>query len=160
MCNNLWEHLSDPMLLLSRIKQIIKPGGHLILSTPNRYRLRNLGRILSGKPVIFMSPHHVTEYTIGQVQEQLAYGGFETRRVLSSTIWTGSLKTKVAQWVFSRLISLTGSHHQLGATAFYLGRRRPPVLVSRLSPSDRPITAVIFTARELARASRSAHRRN
>jgi 2-polyprenyl-3-methyl-5-hydroxy-6-metoxy-1,4-benzoquinol methylase len=122
MCNNLWEHVPDPLFLLSRIKRVVKPGGYLLLSTPNRYRLRNLGRILRGKPVVFMSPHHVTEYTIGQVTEQLAYGGFETRRISSTPIWAVGLKAAVAQRVFSRYISLIGSHHQLGATVFYLAQ--------------------------------------
>ena len=119
VCNNLWEHVPDPLFLLSRIKRMIKPGGHLIVSTPSRYRTGNLVRIIKGKPVNFMSRHHVTEYTVGQVKEQLAFGGFEVRRVLSRPISAGSMKAKVAKWVSSKMISLVGSHHQLEATVFY-----------------------------------------
>ena len=118
VCNNLWEHVPDPLFLLSRIKRTIKPGGHLIVSTPSRYRTGNLVRIIRGKPVNFMSRHHVTEYTVGQVKEQLAFGGFDVRRVLSRPISAGSMKANVAKWVFSKLISLVGSHHQLEATVF------------------------------------------
>jgi SAM-dependent methyltransferase len=118
----LWEHVPDPLFLLSRIKKIIKPGGYLILSTPSRYRAGNLVRILRGNPVAFMSPHHVTEYTVGQVQEQLAYGGFEVRKILSKPISSVSLNARVARLVFSILISIVGSHHQLESTVFYLAQ--------------------------------------
>jgi hypothetical protein len=69
-----------------------------------------------------MSRHHVTEYTVGQVKEQLAYGGFEVRRILSSPISEGSIKASIAKWILSQLISLVGSHHQLEATLFYLAQ--------------------------------------
>ncbi len=122
VCNNLWEHVPDPLFLLKRIKRTIKPGGYLIISTPSRYRVGNLVRIFSGKPVIFMSEHHVTEYTVGQVKEQLAHGGFEVRRTLSKPLSTGSLKGKVARWVFSNLVSIVGSHHNLEGTVFYMAQ--------------------------------------
>lgn len=126
VCNNLWEHVPDPLVLLSRIKRVIKPGGYLVVSTPSRYRIGNLIRILLGKPVVFMSRHHVTEYTVGQVKEQLRYGGFEVKRVLSRPISTGSLKTKVARKVvgsvLSRFIAMVRSHHQLESTVFYLAQ--------------------------------------
>lgn len=124
VCNNLWEHVPDPLFLLSRIKRAVKPGGHLIISTPSRYRTGNLVRILRGRPVAFMSRHHVTEYTVGQVKEQLSYGGFEVKKVLSRPISDGSLKSNVARMVLSRIVSMVGSHHQLEATVFYLALHR------------------------------------
>lgn len=122
VCNNLWEHVPDPLFLLSRIKRTIKPGGYLIMSTPSRYRVGNLVRIIRGKPVEFMSRLHVTEYAVGQVREQLAYGGFEVIKIISRPIPSRSIKANVAKWIFSKLISLVGSHHQLEATVFYLSQ--------------------------------------
>lgn len=122
VCNNLWEHVPDPLFLLKQIRRIVKPGGHIIISTPSRYRIRNLVRIVSGSSVSFMSHHHVTEYTVGQVKEQLRYGGFVVKTVLSRPISTGGLKVNVARWFFSKLISMVGSHHQLEATVFYLAQ--------------------------------------
>jgi 2-polyprenyl-3-methyl-5-hydroxy-6-metoxy-1,4-benzoquinol methylase len=121
VCNNLWEHVPDPLFLLSKTKHILKPGGYLIISTPSRYRYGNLVNILRGRPVTFMSRRHVTEYTVGQVVEQLTYGGFHVKRILSKPISAGSLK--VARWVFTMLISLIGSHHQLESTVFYLAQK-------------------------------------
>jgi 2-polyprenyl-3-methyl-5-hydroxy-6-metoxy-1,4-benzoquinol methylase len=127
VCNNLWEHVPDPLFLLSKIKCLLKPGGYLIVSTPSRYSLSNLLRILRGKTVVFMSRHHVTEYTVGQVVEQLAVGGFDVRKTLSRAISAWSLKASVAGVVFSMLIKLIGSHHQLESTVFYLAQKRTSI---------------------------------
>ncbi len=123
VCNNLWEHVPDPLILLSKMATVLKPGGALIISTPSRFRLSNLVRVLRGKPVTFMSEQHVTEYSVGQVIEQLRYGGFTVTQMISKPIDAGSLKAKLARWVFSKLILLVGSHHQLEATVFYLAQR-------------------------------------
>ncbi len=123
VCNNLWEHVPDPLVLLSKIKQILKPDGWLVVSTPSRYRLGNLARVLRGKPVIFMSKHHVTEYSVGQVIEQLTYGGFRVLSARSRPAQATSAMAKIARWGGERLLSMVGSHHQLEATAFYLAQK-------------------------------------
>ena len=123
VCNNLWEHVPDPLRLLAGIKRMLKPGGFLVLSTPSRYRVSNLIRILRGKTVAFMSSYHVTEYTVGQVKEQLAYGGLDVRRVLTRPISTATAKSRAARWVFASFVALVRSHHQLEATVFYLAQK-------------------------------------
>ena len=75
-----------------------------------------------GKPVSLMSAHHVTEYTVGQVIEQLAYGGFQVETVLSKPISMGSWKAKLVRMLFAVWVSLIRSHHQLEATVFYLAK--------------------------------------
>lgn len=122
VCNNLWEHVPDPLMLLAEIKRILKAGGFLIVSTPSRYRWGNLVRVLRGKPVSFMSKHHVTEYTIGQVKEQLSYGGFDVIRLASRSLPTRRLSTRVVRKMLDMWVSLTGSHHQLESTVFYLAK--------------------------------------
>jgi 2-polyprenyl-3-methyl-5-hydroxy-6-metoxy-1,4-benzoquinol methylase len=124
VCNNLWEHVPDPLHLLSRISALLKPGGHVIISTPSRYRLGNLARVLRGKPVEFMSSQHVTEYTVGQVTEQLVYGGYNVKRVLSSPIQDENLKVRVVRWLCRMCLSLNRSHHQLESTVFYMGEKK------------------------------------
>jgi len=123
VCNNLWEHVPDPLRLLSSIKGFLKPGGYAIVSTPSRYRVGNLMRILRGKPVAFMSEHHVTEYTVGQVVEQFAYGGFKIETILSRPISMGSWKSKLVRKLLAAWVSRVGSHHQLEATVFYLAKK-------------------------------------
>ena len=123
VCNNLWEHVPDPLLLLSKIARVMKPRGFLIISTPSRYRWGNLVNVLRGKPIQLMSEHHVTEYSVGQVIEQLRYGGFEVIRCYSKPFKTGNWKFEAAKKLFSVFGSMTGSHHQLESTVFYLAQR-------------------------------------
>lgn len=124
VCNNLWEHVPDPLLLLNQMSAVLKPGGSLIVSTPSRYRLNNLVKILLGKPVVFMSDQHITEYTVGQVIEQLRYGGFTVTQMASKPIKLGSIKAELVRWLISKIISLVGSHHQLESTIFYLAQKQ------------------------------------
>jgi 2-polyprenyl-3-methyl-5-hydroxy-6-metoxy-1,4-benzoquinol methylase len=86
VCNNLWEHVPDPMSLLYEIKRILKSDGLLIISTPSRFRITNILRVCLGKKVTFMSDQHVTEYTVGQIIEQLRFGGFEIKKIYSPPI--------------------------------------------------------------------------
>jgi glycosyltransferase involved in cell wall biosynthesis/SAM-dependent methyltransferase len=49
LCCELLEHLpGDPMHMMSEINRILKPGGHLLITTPNIASLRALGAILQG----------------------------------------------------------------------------------------------------------------
>jgi len=49
LCCELLEHLpSDPMFMMSEINRILKPGGHLVLTTPNISSLRAIAAILGG----------------------------------------------------------------------------------------------------------------
>ena len=49
LCGELIEHLfEDPMHLMSEINRILKPGGHLVLTTPNVASLRAISAILQG----------------------------------------------------------------------------------------------------------------
>ena len=123
VCNNLWEHVPDPLSILQGISRIINPRGFLIISTPSRYRLENLIRVMRGKSVTFVSNLHVTEYSVGQVFEQLRYGGYKVTRVLNKPLKLSRIKAKVAHMVFSWMIALTGSHNQLEETIFYLAQR-------------------------------------
>ena len=86
VCNNIWEHVPDPLFLLERVSRTLRPDGYLIVSTPSRYNLNNLLRVLVGKPVALASCHHVTEYSVGQVIEQMRWGGFEVERMAGNLV--------------------------------------------------------------------------
>ena len=123
ICNNLYEHVPDPLYLLQKIDTILKIGGHIIVSTPSRYRLSNLVRILRGKVVALMSEHHVTEYTVGQVVEQLKYGGFQVESIMSRPILRRRKIAMVVEKIINQFLKMLGSHHKMEETVFYLAKK-------------------------------------
>jgi SAM-dependent methyltransferase len=129
VCNNIWEHVTEPLRLLESVRRVLAPGGVIVISTPNRYRLSNISRVLRGKPVTFLSDHHVTEYTIGQVMELLHFGGFAPEVIDVPPLRTaggGLLKfpTSFTKTIFRGYLNLLGSHYRLDWTIFYLARRK------------------------------------
>ena len=89
LCCELIEHLTeDPMHLMSEINRIVKPGGHLVLTTPNIGSLRGIAAILEGyHPGIFTAyirpvadgeteARHNREYTPKEIARLLANSGF------------------------------------------------------------------------------------
>ena len=129
VCNNLWEHIPDPLVLLKRIRRILKKKGYFILSTPSRYRFSNLLNVLRGRPPVFMSTHHVTEYSIGQVIEQLRWGGFEVKELYSKPIRNQSkgvksiISFKVILPILRTYLKIINSHHSLESTVFFLAQK-------------------------------------
>jgi glycosyltransferase involved in cell wall biosynthesis/SAM-dependent methyltransferase len=90
LCGELIEHLfEDPMHLMSEVNRILKPGGHLVLTTPNIASLRGIAAILQGyHPGLFHSyikpaesghvdPRHNREYTPREIHQLLENSGFE-----------------------------------------------------------------------------------
>ena len=90
LCGELIEHLfADPMHLMSEVNRILKPGGHLVLTTPNLAGLRAIAAILKGyHPGFFpayLSPssaeegdaRHNREYTPLEIRRLLEDAGFE-----------------------------------------------------------------------------------
>jgi 2-polyprenyl-3-methyl-5-hydroxy-6-metoxy-1,4-benzoquinol methylase len=78
------EHLPIPgHIVLERIRKSLKPGGTLICTTPNLYRLRNVVYMAAGTPIFdnFHMPDsrglgHVLEYSRPHLQWQLERAGF------------------------------------------------------------------------------------
>lgn len=78
------EHLlSDPAHSLKEIWRLLKPGGLLILTTPNVARLENVARMIAGAnlydPYSGYGPYgrHNREYTRHELWRLLTYLGFE-----------------------------------------------------------------------------------
>jgi hypothetical protein len=72
-----------------------------------------------------MSKLHVTEYTVGQVIEQLKYGGFKVKQVLSPSIKEKRFVLRGVKAIISFILKLLKSHHILEATAFYSAVKLP-----------------------------------
>lgn len=128
VCNNIWEHIENPIRLLSLLARSLKKDGCIIVSTPSRYRLNNLLRVLIGKPVAFASSQHVTEYSVGQMFKLFRYAGFRVELMEGSLNRPGSgVIRDLLKYLLGVLLDLflktIGSHHRLGQTVFYLIRR-------------------------------------
>lgn len=89
LCCELIEHLfDDPMHLMCEVNRILKPGGHLVLTTPNIAALRGVAAILQGyHPGFFhayirpnpdgeVDARHNREYTPREVYQLLETAGF------------------------------------------------------------------------------------
>lgn len=90
LCCELIEHLAeDPMFLMSEVNRILKPGGHLVLTTPNIGSLRAISAILLGYHPGFFPAYlkpsesgsdearHSREYTPQEVMTMYLDAGFE-----------------------------------------------------------------------------------
>lgn len=122
ICNNIWEHVPDPLRLLEGITRILKPGGVVVISTPSRFRFGNVLRILVGQAPKLVSTLHVTEYTVGQVHEQLRFGGYEIVHSGSPPIAEGNVVLTAVKAGFRSVVRLFRSDHILEATAFYAAK--------------------------------------
>jgi glycosyltransferase involved in cell wall biosynthesis/SAM-dependent methyltransferase len=94
LCCELIEHLTeDPMHLMSEINRIVKPGGHLVLTTPNIGSLRGIAAILEGyHPGVFTAyirpradgeteARHNREYAPKEIERLLLNSGFTVTRL-------------------------------------------------------------------------------
>ncbi len=89
LCCELIEHLfQDPMHMMSEINRILRPGGCLVLTTPNIVSHRAIAALLQGyQPGLFPSyirprsgevdPRHNREYTPREIGDLLRDSGFE-----------------------------------------------------------------------------------
>ena len=138
LCGELIEHLfEDPMHLMSEINRILKPGGHVVLTTPNIASFRGISAILQGfHPGLFHAyikpnasgeadPRHNREYTPREIHQLLENSGFEV-----TLLDTGDFRDRPHPeygWV-SHLLDRYGFDKSLRGEGIYaVGRKTGPV---------------------------------
>lgn len=138
LCCELLEHLTaDPMHMMSEIHRVLKPGGHLVLTTPNIGSLRAIAALLAGYHPGFFPAYikpsedgasdarHNREYTAREVYLLLHDSGFEITR-----LETGEFKSEPRPehvWV-EHMLSRYGMPGELRGDGVYaVGRKTGPV---------------------------------
>jgi tetratricopeptide (TPR) repeat protein len=80
----------DPMLILQQINRVLKPGGLLLIATPNIASGRSVARLLRGdNPYVFgqylhpagSAKGHAREYTPAELERVVAAAGFASRQL-------------------------------------------------------------------------------
>jgi SAM-dependent methyltransferase len=139
LCCELIEHLfEDPMHMMSEINRILRPGGYLVLTTPNLGSLRAVSAILLGYHPAFFPAYirprkegeeagarHNREYVPMEIQHLLTDAGFETMR-----LETGEFLDEPHPelgWITHLLERYRLSHDLRGDGIYAVGRKTGPV---------------------------------
>ena len=139
LCCELIEHLfEDPMHMMSEISRILKPGGHLVLTTPNAGSLRAVSAILLGYHPAFFPAYirprkageeaearHNREYVPMEIQHLLTDSGFDL-----VSLETGEfleVPHPELGWVTHVLERYNLSHNLRGDGIYAVGRKSGPV---------------------------------
>jgi len=139
LCCELLEHLfEDPMHLMSEINRILKPGGHLVLTTPNVASFRAIAAILQGyHPGFFhayikpaaesgeVDARHNREYAPREIRQLLENSGFEV-----ALLETGEFRDESHPefgWIVHLLNRYRFSTELRGDGIYALGRKLGPV---------------------------------
>ena len=121
LCCELIEHLSeDPMHMMGEINRVLKPGGSLVLTTPNVVSLRAIAAIVESRQPGFFPAYlrprdggaterrHSREYTPREISDLLVNSGFEV-----TLLETGPFREEPhpeQAWVLTPVGTLYGHH--------------------------------------------------
>ncbi|MCU1334421.1 MAG: glycosyl transferase, group 1 [Bryobacterales bacterium] len=135
LCCELIEHLpSDPMHMMGEINRVLKPGGALVLTTPNIASARAVSAILQGfHPMLFPAyirpnqegeteARHNREYSPREIKDLLENSGFEVA-ALETGPFREELKPEHA-WVEHLLDRYILPKEHRGDGIYAVGRKR------------------------------------
>ncbi len=137
LCGELIEHLTvDPMHLMGEINRILKPGGHIVLTTPNIGSLRGIAAILVGyHPGVFSAyirprdgeteARHNREYAPQEIRHLLENSGFAVT-LLETGPFRSSPRPEDA-WVLNLLQRFELPTDLRGDGIYAVGRKTGPI---------------------------------
>jgi glycosyltransferase involved in cell wall biosynthesis/SAM-dependent methyltransferase len=138
LCCELLEHLrGDPMKMMGEINRVLKPGGRLLLTTPNIISERAIAAMLLGYHPGFFPAYirpaasgetearHAREYAPSEISHLLNDAGFEVERIVTGP-FREEPKPELA-WVRNMLERYALMTHLRGDGIYALGRKAGPL---------------------------------
>ena len=129
VCNNIYEHIENPISLLKNLQRSLKEEGVIIISTPNRYHIKNLFRCILGFPIV-IPKYHVTEYSIGQLYDHHVYCHLMIEKILLPSYKFENFKlsnfilVQLIQPILNQYLKLIGSRNRLGGLLFVISKKK------------------------------------
>jgi SAM-dependent methyltransferase len=128
------EHLLyNPSHMAFSINRMLRPGGHLVLSTPNACSLANALRLLEGAPPSLWNQlnatsrqyydRHNRDWTPFEVERLLGEHGFEVLDTFTRDYYESTRTIIAKQPARAQLIARQSLHPHLGDTTFVLARK-------------------------------------
>jgi 2-polyprenyl-3-methyl-5-hydroxy-6-metoxy-1,4-benzoquinol methylase len=95
------EHVFDPLALLAKCRRVLRPGGRLVLLTPN---VESLGHSRFGSSWVHLDPpRHLHLFSLATLGEMAERSGFDVTTLRSTTRWARGV------WILSNYIRNNGT---------------------------------------------------
>jgi SAM-dependent methyltransferase len=128
LLNNIYEHIENPCGMLINLKNLLNDDGVFIISTPNRYFIKNILRKLLGLSIA-IPKYHITEYSIGQIYDHHLYAGLKINLVTCPKFSHSNFKLinfisyTILQPIFDFYLKIMQSKTRLGSLLFIVSSK-------------------------------------
>ncbi len=117
------EHLTEnPVHTLAEIHRVLKPGGALVLSTPNASRADSIANFLAGRNIYdpyhlgapLKGSRHSREYTFAELKDLLEGCGYSIERMADIDIYPSEGRNRrVFRWLMNNVVAkVTKGHYR------------------------------------------------